>query len=103
MPRRHHLQRHHHHHHHHNLHNHHNYHYHRVICNNNYNPGVHKLHPRHVHDGGLQHLRVQLQRPVRLQHPHLLGQHKHNHNNNHNNNNYDNHCCPLNVHSVLRA
>merc|ERR1712107_237885 len=42
-------------------------------CDHNYNPGVHKLHPRHVYNGGLQHLRVQLQRPVRLQHPHLLG------------------------------
>merc|ERR1712107_656751 len=68
------------------------------------NPGVYKLHPWHVHNGGLQHLRVQLQRPVRLQHPHLLGQLEHNDNNDHNNNNNNyNHCGPLNVHSVLRT
>merc|ERR1712209_294713 len=103
LPRRHHLQCHHHHHnhHHHHLHNHDDNYYHRVICDHNYNPGVHKLHPRHVHDGGLQHLRVQLQRPVRLQHPHLLGQHQHNHNNNNNHNH--NYGSPLNMHCVLRT
>merc|ERR1712007_300864 len=102
LPIRHHLDSHHHHHNNHNNHNHHNYNNHSFLGHHNYHPGIYQLHPGHLHHGGLQHLRLQLHRAVRLQHAHLHGHHKHDHDHNNHNNHHD-HSCSVNMLSVLRT
>merc|ERR1712241_580481 len=86
----------------HSHHNHHNNHNHCVVCYHNYNAGLDQLHSRHIHHRRLQHLRLQLHRTVRLQHPHLHRHHIDN-DNNHNNNDNNNHSSSFNLFGGLRT